>query len=107
MRSSVLITKQLFQLLACGGFPWIAIALWGPFPQGKLKVFAEIAYVFFQDRFGPAFPALMGNTRIKMGTVQADAQVGPALHAGFAAPGLGGERPGLAAILTMAGQRHL
>jgi hypothetical protein len=38
-----------------------------------------------------------------MRAVEADAQVGPAFHTGFAPAGLAGERPRLAAIVAMSG----
>ena len=57
--------------------------------------------MLFQNRFGPAFPALMGHTWVVMGAVQADPQVGPAFHASFAAPRLGTQGPRFAAIVTM------
>jgi hypothetical protein len=40
-----------------------------------------------------------------MRAVQADAQVGPAFHAAFAAPRLAGQRPFLAAVVAMTGHQ--
>jgi hypothetical protein len=95
------IAKQFFQLLARSGFARVATALRRPFPEGKFKILAKIPNVLFQHRFGTAFPALLGNARVVMGAVQADPQVGPAFHAGFAAPRLGAQGPWFAAIVTM------
>jgi hypothetical protein len=96
-----LIAEQFLQLFARGRFARVATALWRPFPEGKFKILTEIPDVLFQDRFGAAFPALLGNTRVVVGAVQADPQVGPAFHAGFATPRLGAQRPRFAAIMTM------
>jgi hypothetical protein len=42
-----------------------------------------------------------------MRAVQADPQVGPAFHAGFAASRRALQRPGLAAVVAMAGHKYL
>jgi len=97
------ISKQFFKLLARGAFALVAAGLRRPVPQGKFKILAEIANVFFQHRLGSTLTALLGHARVVMDAVQADPQVGPASHAGFAAPGLAVQRPWFAAIVAMMG----
>ena len=98
-----LIAEQFFQLLAGGGFTLVASGLWPPVPKGKFKVLAEVADVFFHHRLSPAFAALVGHAQVVMRAVQADAQVGPAFHAGFAASRLAVQRPKLAAVVAVSG----
>jgi hypothetical protein len=50
---------------------------------------------------------LLGHARVIMRAIQARAQVGPAVHARFAAPRLAIQRPGLAAVMAMTRQRRL
>ena len=69
----------------------------------RRDVLAEVADVFFQHRLRPAFAALLRHTLIIKRAVQTDAQVGAAFHAGFAATGLAGQRPGIAAVVAMSG----
>ena len=57
--------------------------------------------MLFQHRLGPALAALLRDAWIVVRAVQADAQIGAAFHVGFAAAGLAGERPRLAAIMAM------
>jgi hypothetical protein len=71
--------------------------------QTIFKILAEIAPVFFQHRLGPALAALLGRARVVVRAVQADAQVGPAAHAGLAASRLAGQGPFLAAVVAVTG----
>ena len=98
----ILITEQFLQPVPRGAFARVVAGIRLPVPQRKFKILAEIADVFFQHRLGPAFAALISRARIIMGAVQADPQVGPAFHAGFAAAGLAAQGPGFAAVVTMA-----
>jgi hypothetical protein len=100
-----LIAEQFFHPLPSHGFTRIGSGFRRPDPAGKFKELAEVANVFFQHRFGQALAALLGHARIVMRAVQADAQVGPAFHASFAAPRLAVQRPKLAAVMAMT--RHL
>src|ERR1035437_8907544 len=101
---ATLVAKQFFQLLARGGFALVAPGLGRPGPANKFKILAEIAHVLFQHRLGPALAALLGRARVVMRAVQTDAQVGPAFHAGLAAPRLAGQRPFLAAVVAVTGR---
>jgi len=100
-RSSI--SEYFFQLRARGAFTRVAAGFRRPVARGELEIFAEIADLLFQHRLGPAFAALLRCARVVMRTVQADPQVGPAFHAGLAAPRLAVQRPRLAAIMTMSG----
>jgi hypothetical protein len=100
-----LIAEQFLQLLSRGAFARIAFGFRRPFAQGEFKILAKVAHVLFQHRFGPTFPALVGRPRIVVRAVQADAQISPAFHADFTAPGLAVQRPRLAAIVAVT--RHL
>ena len=99
------ITEQLLQLLAGGGLTGIAGRFGHPGAVDKLKILAEIPNGFFQHRLGLPFAALLGRARVVMRAVQADAQVGPAAHAGLAAPRLAGQRPFLAAVVAVPGHQ--
>ena len=78
-----------------------------PITEGKLEIFAAVADVFLQHRFGAAFAALVGRPRVVMRAIQADPQVGPAFHANFAAARLAVQRPRLTTVVTMTGHRDL
>ena len=67
------------------------------------KYSQKLPACFFHHRLGPAFAALLGHARVVMRAVQADAQVGPASQAAFAAPRLAGQCPFLAAVVAMTG----
>ena len=102
-----LITQQFFQLLTRGVLPPRGFVLRDPIPAGEFKILAERAHMFFQHRFGPAFPALLGRARVVMRAIEADAQIRPAFQAGFAPPRLAVQGPRLTTVVAMSGQRHL
>ena len=88
-------------MFARGSFTFVGFRFRRPDPERKFKILAEIADVLFQHRFGPALAALLGHPRVVVRAIQADAQVGPAFHAGFAAAGLAVQRPRFAAVVAM------
>jgi hypothetical protein len=63
--------------------------------------FAVVAEVFVEDGFGAAVAALVGRSGIVADAVEADAKVGAAFVAGFAASGLAGEGPFPTAFVAM------
>lgn len=77
------VAEQLFQCLpgrVLTGIPPIAGDI---FPPDEVEILAEVGPVFFLDGVGPLFPALVGHPGIVMNTIEADAQVSPALVAIF------------------------
>jgi hypothetical protein len=96
-----LVSQKLPQLFAGGIGSAVGLRLGNPVPPGKIKILAKVPTVFVQYGFCPAFPALLGDTGIIKGAIQAHAQVRPALHAGFAPAGQAAQGPRFAAFMTM------
>jgi len=100
------IAQQFPELAAGGVFAGIGIGFREEDAFGKIKIFAKVAGGFFFDRFGAPVAALLGDSRVVTGAIEADAEVGVALVARLASTGLSGERPLPAAGMTMFGHSH-
>jgi hypothetical protein len=103
----ILIAEQLFQLIARRDLPLVRFALRSPNPPDKLEIFAEISEIFFEDRFGATFAALLRHPRLVMRAIQTNAKIGAAFHARLAASRRAGQRPWFTAIVTMPRHSHL
>ena len=78
---------------------------WLPRAADEFEVFTEVAQVLFQHEIGAAFAALLRHARVIALAVQADAQVGAAFHADFAAAGVSGNGPRFATLVAVPGWR--
>jgi hypothetical protein len=100
------IAEQFFHLFPRSGFTRVVSGFLLPGTQGKFKILAKIANVFFQHRLGPAFAALLRRARIVMRAVQTGTQVRAAFHANLTAARLAVQSPRLAAVVAMACRSH-
>ncbi len=103
----VSIAKQFIHPLARCRFAGIGFRFRRPDALYEFKILAEIPEVLVRHRIGAAFAALLRHARIVARAVQADAQIGAAFHAAFAAAGIAVDRPRLAAVVAMTGHRYL
>jgi hypothetical protein len=101
------IAEELFQFLSRRIFAGIGFGFGGELAADKVKEFTKISNCLFKDRFRSAVAALLGGAWIVACAVEADAQIGVALMAGFASTGLAGKSPFPSAFMTVAGFGHV
>jgi hypothetical protein len=103
----ILIAEQFFQLLPRRDLTFVRFAFRLPNAPDKFKILAEISDIFFEDRFGATFAALLRHPRLIVRAIQTNAKIGAAFHARLAASRRAGQRPGFTAMVTMPRHSHL
>jgi len=105
LEPGVLIPQQLLQAVSGRLFARVAVLFAGPGTADEIEVLAEVGHVLFRNWIGAPISALMRRARLVTHAIQTDFQIGPALVAGFRAPGQARQGIFPTAIVTMS--RHL